>query len=75
MDLSSFSAGFDLSDIMHDISDFVDSYRDNLDTSCNWVRIYTGYTHYDGFCLVEDGEGNYDLDCLIFQEYQRGLQV
>ena len=75
MNLSSAPSVRDLFDTLFYISYFVDSYRDDLDDSCDWVRHHTGYTYYDGFCLVEDGDSNYDFDCYTLQEYQRDLQV
>ena len=53
---------------------FVADYRADLNDSCDWVRSYTGFTFYDGFCLVEDGADR-DLDCTRFRKYQKQLEV
>ena len=66
-----------MSRVMNLLEDFVehrDYYQDDLVDSCDWVRTYTGYTHHDGFCLVEDGADR-DLDCTRFREYQKRLEV
>ena len=64
----------DMSELMRVMMPFVTNYRADLAASCNWVRTYTGYTHYDGFCLVEDGDDR-DSDCTRFREYQNKLEV